>query len=57
MLLSHSKRFMFFHIPKTAGTSVMYAYYMHLKLKENTFVDMKVFSMDLFPMGMFSKKY
>jgi len=39
MLLSHSKRFMFFHIPKTAGTSVRLALAEHSEplmiLKQN----------------------
>ena len=41
---------------ESPGDCVMYAYYMHIKLLANTFVDLSVFTMELFPMGMFSKK-
>lgn len=47
---------MLMHYLETAGSSVMYAYYMHMKLPENTLVNLRVFSMDLFPFGMFSNE-
>ena len=44
------------HISKSAGTAVMYVYYMHHKLPANTVVDITVISMNLFPFGFFSEE-
>lgn len=40
----------------SAGSCVMYAYYIHSKLAPNTLVDMDTFSIKLFPWGMFSRE-
>lgn len=41
---------------KTPGKAVMYAYYMFKKLPENTFIDINVYTTQLFPWGMFSNE-
>jgi len=44
------------HIGRSAGAAVMYAYYLHHKLPENTLVDVNEISMNLFPWGFFSEE-
>lgn len=44
------------HIGASAGVAVMYAYYVHHKLKPNTLITLEVIANELFPWGFFSEE-
>jgi len=44
------------YMMRNPGDCVMIAFYMHSKLKQNTFINLTTFGMEIFPLGFFSEK-